>query len=233
MAFFDERRRNIFVSNRLLFCGLLSYNILRGMPGCSIVGSRGAEQTCCHTQDRPQVCFWPLPFGVLHFCWHLRCITPGYCFAKHGYSTAQNNSVGAAYFDETWCRTRRRLYRLAGYGGGSALFACSYLNKIYEMRAGRGVVCRRMHTECQSRPVTLLYIRGNIASRVALMSIFLVVVSYFNPRRASSTTRRTTSLVVSPSAFASSWSHSNWGLLKVTDCLAMWSTLAPLYGIVK
>lgn len=89
------------------------------------------------------------------------------------------------------------------------------------------------HKRSQSRFTTLLHKRGSNASRVVLISIFLVVVSYFKPRLASSTTRRTTSLVVSPKAFASCWSHSSWGLLKVTDCLAMWSTLAPLWGLVK
>jgi|SRR5580700_1650392 hypothetical protein len=79
----------------------------------------------------------------------------------------------------------------------------------------------------------LLYTRGSIVSRVVLISILRVVVSYLSPLRASSTTRRTTSLVVRPSALASSWSQSNWGSLKVTDCLAMWRSVAPLYAVVK
>ena len=81
--------------------------------------------------------------------------------------------------------------------------------------------------------VILLYTRGSMASRVVLISILRVVVSYLRPLRASSTTRRTTSLVVRPSALASSWSQSNWGSLKVTDCLAMWRSVAPLYAVVN
>jgi hypothetical protein len=81
--------------------------------------------------------------------------------------------------------------------------------------------------------ITRLYTRGSIASRVVLINILRVVVSYLRPLRASSTTRRTTSLVVRPSALASSWSQSNWGSLKVTDCLAMWRSVAPLYAVVN
>ena len=94
-------------------------------------------------------------------------------------------------------------------------------------------VPRTRRKQAHSRPVTRLYTRGSMVSRVVLTNILRVVVSYFSPLRASSTTRRTTSLVVRPSALASSWSQSNWGVLNVMDCLAMWRNIAPLNAVVK
>lgn len=109
------------------------------------------------------------------------------------------------------------------------------LSRIYAARAlmfGQ-TSSHTQRKQFQPRPAILLYSRGNIALRVVSTSIFRVVMSYFSPRLASSTTRRTTSLVVKPSALASSWSHWNCGSLKVTDCLAMWRNIAPLYVAVN